>query len=57
MDDVAVPHVRDFELGLREWFRTRHAGMLRTIADTGELPPAAEMNEAIAAYKQSRGEG
>ena len=40
---------------LREWFRTRHAGLLRMIADTGELPPTAELDEAITAYKQSRG--
>jgi len=57
MDDVPVPKVRDFELGLREWFRTRHAGLLRMIADTGELPPAAELDAAITAFKLSRGEG
>ena len=57
MDDVAVPKVRDFELGLREWFRTRYAGLLRSIAATGELPPTAELDEAVNAYKQSRGEG
>ena len=57
MDDVAVAAVADFELGLREWFRSRHAGLLRMIADTGELPPTAELDEAITAYKQSRGEG
>ncbi len=57
MDDVAVAAVADFELGLREWFRSRHAGLLRMIADTGELPPTAEIDEAITAYKQSRGEG
>jgi F-type H+-transporting ATPase subunit alpha len=57
MDDVAVPKVHEFELALREWFRTRHAGLLRTIADTGELPPAAELDAAITAFKLSRGEG
>ena len=36
------PPVAGFELGLREWFRTRHADLLRMIADTGELPPTAE---------------
>jgi F-type H+/Na+-transporting ATPase subunit alpha len=57
MDDVAVAAVADFELGLREWFRSRHAGLLRMIADTGELPSTAVLDEAITAYKQSRGEG
>jgi F-type H+-transporting ATPase subunit alpha len=57
MDDVAVARVAEFELGLREWFRSRHAGLLRMIADTGELPPTAELDAAITAYKQSRGEG
>ena len=57
MDDVPVAAVNEFELGLREWFRTRHAGLLRLIVDTGELPPTAELEAAITAYKQSRGEG
>jgi F-type H+-transporting ATPase subunit alpha len=57
MDDVAVARVAEFELGLREWFRSRHAGLLRMIADTGELPPTTELDAAITAYKQSRGEG
>jgi F-type H+-transporting ATPase subunit alpha len=57
MDDVPVAAVNEFELGLREWFRTRHSGLLRLIADTGELPPTAELEAAITAYKQSRGEG
>ena len=57
MDDVPVGHVAVFELGLREWFRTRHADLLRTIADTGELPGAGALDEAIAAYKLSRGKG
>ncbi|MCU0280835.1 MAG: F0F1 ATP synthase subunit alpha [Acidimicrobiia bacterium] len=56
MDDVAVAKVRAFELALREWFRTRHAGLLRIIADTGELPPTAELDAAITAFKLSRGE-
>ena len=50
-----MPKVRDFELGLREWFRTRYAGLLRVIADTGELPPTAEIDEVVKAFKLSRG--
>jgi F-type H+-transporting ATPase subunit alpha len=57
MDDVPVGQVAAFELGLREWFRTRYADLLRTIADTGELPPTGTLDEAINAYKLSRGKG
>jgi F-type H+-transporting ATPase subunit alpha len=55
MDDVEVGQVATFELGLREWFRTRHGDLLRTIADTGELPPTGTLDEAITAFKLSRG--
>jgi F-type H+-transporting ATPase subunit alpha len=57
MDDVEVSQVAAFELGLREWFRTRHADLLRTIADTGDLPATGKVDEAIAAFKLSRGRG
>jgi F-type H+-transporting ATPase subunit alpha len=57
MDDIAVDQVAAFELTLREWFRTRHADMLRTIAETGELPDTGALNEAVGACKLSRGEG
>jgi F-type H+-transporting ATPase subunit alpha len=57
MDDVEVGQVAAFELGLREWFRTRHADLLRTIADTGDLPATGKVDEAIAAFKLSRGRG
>ncbi len=57
MDDVEVSQVAAFEIGLREWFRTRHAELLRMITDTGELPATASLDEAITTYKLSRGEG
>ena len=57
LDNVPVPQVAAFELGLREWFRTRHADLLRTISDTGDLPATGALDEAIGAYKLSRGRG
>ena len=57
MDDVPVPQVAAFELGLREWFRTRHADLLRSISETGDLPATGALDEAIGAYKLSRGRG
>jgi F-type H+-transporting ATPase subunit alpha len=57
MDDVPVEQVSVFELGLREWFRTRHGDLLRTIADSGELPATGALDQAITAYKLSRGKG
>jgi len=57
MDDVEVAKVASFEIGLREWFRTRYADLLRVISDTGELPGAGALDEAIKGYKMSRGEG
>ena len=57
LDDVPVGQVAAFEQGLREWFRTRYADLLRSIADSGELPPTGTLDEAITAYKLSRGKG
>jgi F-type H+-transporting ATPase subunit alpha len=53
MDDVVLRDVARFELGLREFFRSRHTSLLGTIADTGKLPEAADMDSAIAAYKET----
>ncbi len=57
MDDIAVGQVAAFELGLREWFRTRHSDLLRVISETGDLPATGKLDEAVTAYKQSRGKG
>jgi F-type H+-transporting ATPase subunit alpha len=53
MDDVVLRDVARFELGLREFFRARHSHLLATIADTGKLPEATDMDSAIAAYKET----
>jgi F-type H+-transporting ATPase subunit alpha len=53
MDDVVLRDVARFEIGLREFFRSRHTSLLGAIADTGKLPEAADMDSAIAAYKET----
>jgi F-type H+-transporting ATPase subunit alpha len=53
MDDVALRDVARFEMGLREFFRARHTSLLGTIADTGKMPESADMDNAIAAYKET----
>jgi F-type H+-transporting ATPase subunit alpha len=53
MDDVVIRDVARFELGLREFFRARHTNLLSTIAETGKLPEAADMDSAITAFKET----
>ncbi len=47
MDDVAVGDVRRFEDELREFFRSRHPGILTQIKDTGKMPEGNEVEDAI----------
>ena len=56
MDSVPADQIDEFEAGLRDWFRTRHADMLESIVATGELPDADAMNQAIEDFKASFGE-
>ena len=53
MDDVPVAKIREFEAGMLEFVRTRYAGLLNEIRDTGELP-AEGLVAAIDEYKASR---
>jgi F-type H+-transporting ATPase subunit alpha len=52
MDDVKPLDVPAFELGLREFARSRYGAILAAIADTGDLPEE-ELVAAIGAYKAS----
>ena len=54
MDDIEPGDIPKFENELREFMRSRHAGLLRGIADTGDLP-ADELVSAIDDFKSSRG--
>ena len=53
MDSVPADDVDDFEEGLREWFRTRHADVLEQIRSTGELPDTDTLDAAIEAFTTS----
>jgi F-type H+-transporting ATPase subunit alpha len=55
MDDVAVTEVAKFEAELLEFVRTRYAGLLAQIADTGEMDQDAIV-AAIGEFKATRGE-
>ncbi|MDR0599570.1 MAG: F0F1 ATP synthase subunit alpha [Treponema sp.] len=52
--DIPVDQVRAFAAGLPEFLRTKHAGILKTIAETGASTTELEqeLSEAIDAYKQ-----
>jgi F-type H+-transporting ATPase subunit alpha len=51
MDKVDVGDVRRFEDELREFFRSRHPGILSEIRDTGKMPEGDEVESAIADFK------
>ncbi len=51
MDDVAVGDVRRFEDELREFFRSRHPGILTQIKETGKMPEGDEVENAIAEFE------
>ena len=53
MDDVPLDEVADFEDEMREFVRTRYAGLLAQIADTGIMDEEA-MVSAIGEFKASR---
>ncbi len=51
MDDVTIGDVRLFEDELREFFRSRHPGLLAQIKDTGKMPEGEDVESAIADFK------
>jgi F-type H+-transporting ATPase subunit alpha len=53
MDDVDIADIRRFEDGLREFFRSRHPGVLTEIKDSGKMPEAATVDAAIAEFKET----
>jgi F-type H+-transporting ATPase subunit alpha len=57
MDGVAADDVARFELGLREWMRSRHSELLGHISETGELPDTKALRTAIDAYRRSMEQG
>ncbi len=53
MDEVPVEEVQRFEAELRDYFRTRHPGLLTHIAETGDLPDADEIEAAARDFADS----
>jgi F-type H+/Na+-transporting ATPase subunit alpha len=51
LDDLPVDEVKRFEFELLEWFRSRYAGLLSTIRDTGKLPETDEVENAVSGFK------
>jgi F-type H+-transporting ATPase subunit alpha len=51
IDDVPADEVRRFETELLEWMRSRHAGLLSEIRDTGALPEGGAVESAVDAFK------
>jgi F-type H+-transporting ATPase subunit alpha len=51
MDTVDVGDVRRFEDELREFFGSRHPGILSEIKDTGKMPEGDDVENAIADFK------
>jgi F-type H+/Na+-transporting ATPase subunit alpha len=55
LDDVPVNKVRDYELGLRSFLASNHAGLTAEIAEKRELTPELEeqLKAAITSFKQN----
>jgi F-type H+-transporting ATPase subunit alpha len=50
MDRVAVERISEFEHGLADYLRTRHAGLIEQITTIGTLPDKAALDSAIGEY-------
>jgi len=51
LDDIPVDEVHRFETELLEWMRSRHAGLLAEVRDTGALPEGGAIESAVDACK------
>jgi F-type H+-transporting ATPase subunit alpha len=51
LDDLPVADVRRFESELHDYFRARHADLLATIRETGQLPDEALLKRAVDDFK------
>ncbi len=52
MDQVPVERIQEFEVGLRDYMRTRHTALIEGLASTGELPDTAILDAAIGEYAE-----
>ncbi|HVR77171.1 MAG TPA: F0F1 ATP synthase subunit alpha [Acidimicrobiia bacterium] len=53
MDQVALGDIRRYDEELRQFFRSRHPGLLSEVRDTGKLPEVETVNAAIAEFNES----
>jgi F-type H+-transporting ATPase subunit alpha len=53
MDGVTEEQIPEFEAGLADYVRTRHAALLESISSTGELGDTDALDAAISAYAES----
>jgi F-type H+/Na+-transporting ATPase subunit alpha len=51
LDDLPVEDVGRFESEVHDYFRTRHADLLASIRDTGQLPDEALLKQAVDDFK------
>jgi F-type H+-transporting ATPase subunit alpha len=51
LDDITVADIHRFETELLDWFRSRHAGLLGEIRDSGALPAGDALDQAITEFK------
>jgi F-type H+/Na+-transporting ATPase subunit alpha len=51
LDDIPVDEIRRFEGELLDWMRSRHAGLLAEIRDTGALPEGGAVESAVEGFK------
>jgi F-type H+-transporting ATPase subunit alpha len=56
MDTVPINRIAEFELGLRDYLRTRQSDMLNQIRETGDLPDLETLDAAIENFKATFGE-
>ncbi len=52
LDDLPVKQVKPFEAGVLEWFRTRSAGLLEQISDSGQLPEGDAVAASVQEFKE-----
>jgi F-type H+-transporting ATPase subunit alpha len=52
VDDLAVEDVRPFELALVQHLRANRADLLEHIRTTSEMPPSADLDEAVREVKK-----
>ncbi|MFD2209964.1 F0F1 ATP synthase subunit alpha [Virgibacillus halophilus] len=53
LDDIAVKDIVRFEDEFHLWLDNNRADLLKSIRETGQLPEAADMNDAVESFKKT----